>query len=151
MVVVVSGPSRPRAAVAVCADVDTVLATIRTLESAGDYTITASGASASGAYQIIDATWASWSARAGVGTKYHHAADAPAVVQDAVAADHVDDLLQRYNDVSVIPVAWYYPAAIGDDALMDAVPAQDAGNTLTPRQYQARWMQTYRSLGGSCG
>ena len=53
-----------------CGDVPRVLDTIRTLESGGDYTIKAAHASASGAYQIIDSTWAAWSAAAGVGTEY---------------------------------------------------------------------------------
>lgn len=36
---------------------EVILATIRTLESGGDYTAEAHGASASGAYQFVDGTW----------------------------------------------------------------------------------------------
>ena len=41
-------------------DVAPILATIRTLESGGDYTARAAGSSASGAYQFIDSTWANY-------------------------------------------------------------------------------------------
>ena len=129
-----------------CGDVPTVLATIRTLESGGDYTAKAQLASASGAYQIIDSTWASWSRDAGVGTEYRHASDAPPAVQDAVAAHRVTQILDSYHDVSVIPLIWYYPAVLNNPALLDILPAPEAGNRLTPRQYQTRWMTLYTSL-----
>src|SRR4051794_6800713 len=41
-------------------DVDPILATIRALESGGDYTARAAGSSASGAYQFLDSTWADY-------------------------------------------------------------------------------------------
>jgi hypothetical protein len=132
-------------AIAGCGDVPRVLDTIRTLESGGDYTVKAAHASASGAYQIIDSTWAAWSAAAGVGTEYQHASQAPPAVQDAVAGHHVRLILDQYHDVSYVPVLWYYPAAISNPALMDIVPAPEAGNTLTPRRYQTRWMDVYAS------
>ena len=132
-----------RQAIAGCGDVPRVLDTIRTLESGGNYTIKAAHASASGAYQIIDSTWAAWSAAAGVGTEYQHASQAPPAVQDVVAGRRVQQILDQYHDVSYVPVAWYYPAAITNTALMDIVPAPEAGNTLTPRQYQSRWMGVY--------
>ena len=118
---------------------------IRTLESGGDYTVKAQLASASGAYQIIDSTWASWSRDAGVGTEYRHASDAPPAVQDAVAAHRVTQILDSYHDVSVIPLIWYYPAVLNNPALLDIIPAPEAGNRLTPRQYQTRWMTLYTS------
>ena len=132
-------------AIAGCGDVPRVLDTIRTLESGGDYTVKAAHASASGAYQIIDSTWAAWSAAAGIGTEYQHASEAPPAVQDAVAGHHVQLILDQYHDVSYIPVLWYYPAAVNNPTLMDIVPAPEAGNTLTPRQYQTRWMGVYDS------
>ena len=131
--------------IAGCGDVPRVLDTIRTLESGGDYTVKAAHASASGAYQIVDSTWAAWSAAAGVGTEYQHASQAPPAVQDAVAGHHVQLILDQYHDVSNVPVLWYYPAAVSNPALMDIVPAPEAGNTLTPRQYQTRWMGDYDS------
>lgn len=132
-------------AIAACGDVSRVLDTIRTLESGGDYTAKAAHASASGAYQIIDSTWAAWSVDAGITTPYAHASDAPPDVQDAVAGYHVRLILDLYHDVSYVPLVWYYPAAIGNPVLMDSVPAPEAGNTLTPRQYQTRWMDVYNS------
>ena len=132
-------------AIAACGDVPRVLDTIRTLESGGDYTVSAAHASASGAYQIIDSTWVGWSVAAGVGTEYQHAAQAPPAVQDAVAGYHVQLILNQYHDVSYVPLAWYYPAAITNKALMDVVPAPEAGNTFTPRQYQTKWMGVYDS------
>ena len=132
-------------AIAACGDVPRVLDTIRTLESGGDYTVTAAHASASGAYQIIDSTWAGWSAAAGVGTEYQHASQAPPAVQDAVAGHHVQLIFDQYHDVNYVPLAWYYPAAIANSALMDVVPAPEAGNTFTPRQYQSKWMGVYNS------
>ena len=131
--------------IAGCGDVPRVLDTIRTLESGSNYTVTAAHASASGAYQIIDSTWAGWSRAAGIGTEYQHAAQAPPDVQDAVARYHVQLIVNQYHDVSYVPLAWYYPAAIANTALMDVVPATQAGNTLTPRQYQTKWMGVYDS------
>ena len=131
--------------IAGCGEVARVLDTIRTLESGGDYTAKAAHATASGAYQILDSTWAAWTAAAGAGTAYRHASQAPPAVQDAVAAHRVQLILDRYHDVRYVPVVWYYPAAITNPAFMDVVPAPEAGNTLTPRQYQTRWMSLYDS------
>jgi hypothetical protein len=119
---------------------DAILATIRQLESGGDYTARAAGSSASGAYQFIDPTWANYGG-------YHRAVLAPPAVQDAKAAEHVTGILAANgNDISAVPVAWYLghvpPAG---SPQWDIVPAPSAGNRLTPRQYQARWMDTYRA------
>ncbi|MGE3448815.1 MAG: peptidoglycan DD-metalloendopeptidase family protein [Microbacteriaceae bacterium] len=116
-------------------DVTLILATIRTLESGGDYSARASGSSASGAYQFIDATWANYGG-------YASAWQAPPPVQDAKAAEHVRGILDTHaGDVTTIPVVWYLghvppPGA----AAWDQVPAPDAGNRLTPREYQQRWL-----------
>jgi murein DD-endopeptidase MepM/ murein hydrolase activator NlpD len=118
-----------------------VLATIRTIESGGDYHAKASGSTASGAYQFLDSTWAGYGG-------YARAADAPPAVQDAKAADYAQAILDAHDgDVSAVPVAWYIghvpPAGSPEWGI---VPAPGAGNRLTPRQYQTKWMTTYQQL-----
>jgi Peptidase family M23/Transglycosylase-like domain len=119
-------------------ELDVVLATVRTRESGGDYTARARGSTASGAYQFIDATWAT---RGG----YARAWQAPPGVQDLKAAEHVQGILDGHNgDVTAVPVVWYIghlPAA--GDAEWDTIPSPGAGNVLTPRQYQQRWLDEY--------
>ena len=132
--------------------IDVVLATIRTLESGGNYTARASGSSASGAYQFIDTTWNTYGG-------YPHAWQAPAAVQDAKAADHVAGILDaQHGDLTAVPIVWYIghvprPAS----AVWDTVPSPASGNRLTPRQYQTRWLSEYDrqtaliASGGSSG
>jgi murein DD-endopeptidase MepM/ murein hydrolase activator NlpD len=118
------------------------MAASRYLESRGDYTAQNRFASASGAYQVIDSTWNNFGG-------YPRAYLAPPQVQDQFAYESFVAILKRYgNDVSKIPVAWYYPAAIGNPALMDIVPMPGAGNTLTPREYQTLWMKKFYELLG---
>ena len=124
--------------VTVTADIERVLATIRTLESGGDYSIRARGSTASGAYQFLDSSWDGYGG-------YLRASEAPPAVQDAKAASNVAAILDRQGgDVSAVPIVWYIghmPAA--NSAEWDNVPAPEAGNRLTPRQYQTRWMSEY--------
>ena len=128
-------------------DVAAVLATMRSLESGGDYTARARGSSASGAYQFVDGTWAAYGG-------YSQAWRAPPAVQDAKAAEHVQAILDAHDgDVAAVPVVWYLghlPAAGSPE--WDRVPAPSAGNALTPREYQRRWLDEYaRQVGGSAG
>jgi hypothetical protein len=119
-------------------DVASILATIRTLESGGDYTAQAAGSSASGAYQFLDSTWAGYGG-------YTRAADAPPATQDAKAGEYVQSILDaNHGDVSAVPVVWYLGHVPPDGAPeWDQVPAPDAGNALTPREYQQRWLAEY--------
>jgi len=115
-------------------------ATIRQVESGDDYTARAPGSSASGAYQFIDTSWAGYGG-------YARAYLAPPEVQDAKAAELIGTVLAAHdNDVSLVPVAWYLghvpPPGSSE---WDTVPAPEAGNRLTPRQYQDRWMAVYRT------
>jgi hypothetical protein len=118
-----------------------VLATIRTIESDGDYTAQAAGSSASGAYQFIDTTWGGFGG-------YPEAWMAPPAVQDAKAAINVSAVLAGQNgDVSAVPVVWYIghlPPPGSPE--WDSVPFPSAGNVLTPREYQAKWMGIYDGL-----
>jgi murein DD-endopeptidase MepM/ murein hydrolase activator NlpD len=119
--------------------VSAVLATIRQLESGGDYTAQAAGSSASGAYQFLDTTWNHYGG-------YPRAADAPPDIQDAKATEHVAHILDSNgNDTAAVPIVWYIghlPPPGSPE--WDTTPAPQAGNTLTPRQYQQRWLAAYQ-------
>lgn len=117
------------------ANLPAILATIRHLESGGDYAAQSRGSTASGAYQFLDSTWAD---HAG----FRRAWLAPPDTQDAKAIELIDTILDRHDgDVTAIPVVWYIgrvPAPGSSD--WDTVPVPEAGNRLTPRQYQQRWL-----------
>lgn len=122
--------------------IEHILATIRYLESRGDYLAPPNKGNASGAYQFIGSTWANYGG-------YAHAYLAPPEVQDERARLDVEMFLTRWNyDVSMIPVMWYYPAASKNWALMDIVPVPSAGNVLTIREYQTRWLGIFSFLSG---
>lgn len=151
--IVVGGGAPPNAttcpnAGVITGDVSTALATIRTLESGGHYDARSPGSSASGAYQYIDTTWQSWATQIGVDVApYPRAYLAPPAIQDSVAAANVTAILNTYHgDVAMVPVHWYYPAAAHNPALMDLVPHPEAGNRLTVREYQTRWLATYQHI-----
>ena len=118
--------------------IEVVLGTIRALESGGNYSAQARGFTASGAYQFLDSSWDGYGG-------YQRAADAPPATQDAKAAELVASILEQHDgDVSAVPVVWYIghlPSADSPD--WDAVPYPNAGNVLTPREYQARWLAKY--------
>jgi hypothetical protein len=119
-------------------DLHRILATIRSLESGGNYTARATGSTASGAYQFIDSSWANYGG-------YSRAWLAPPAVQDAKAAEHVTAILHRHQgDIATIPVSWYLGHLPSPGSTeWDRVPLPSAGNVLTPRQYQAKWMAAY--------
>jgi hypothetical protein len=138
------GPAAPAAlGLAVYPDqVGQILATIRYMESRGIYTSPPNAAGASGAYQYIPSTWANHGG-------YPHAYLAPPAVQDERAAQDVVRFLAEWNDdVSMIPVLWYFPAAARDPALMDRVPRPSLGNVLTIREYQQRWLGVFATFSG---
>ena len=92
-------------------DTAPILATIRTLESCGDYTARAAGSSASGAYQFIVSTWANYGGCA-------QAWPAPPAVQDAKAAENVRRALDANDgDISALPVFWYIGRLPGPTSL----------------------------------
>ena len=118
----------------------TILATIRTLESGHDYSAESRSSTASGAYQFIDGSWNGFGG-------YARAKDAPPAVQDAAAALHALSVLARTGgDVSMVPVFWYIGHAPTAEE-WDTVPPVGA-NVLTPREYQARWLDVYGQLVG---
>jgi hypothetical protein len=117
-----------------------VLATIRAIESGGDYTAESTTSSASGAYQFIDSNWGGYGG-------FARASHAPPAVQDAKAAEWAGAILARNGgDVSTLPVTWYLGhVPVGSE--WDTVPPQ-GGNRLTPRDYQDLWMRQYTALLG---
>ena len=120
-------------------EVDIVLATIRTLESANQYGIGPNKARASGAYQYIPSTWNNYGG-------FSDAFLAPPEVQDPRARADVEYFLQRFNgNVSMIPVMWYYPRAATDTTWMDRVPNPAGGNRFTVREYQTKWLNLYQA------
>ncbi len=119
-----------------------ILATIRYVESRGNYSAPPNRGNASGAYQFIASTWDGYGG-------YDHAYLAPPQVQDERAAADVTRFLAQWdNDVSMIPVMWYYPRAAREPELMDVVPVPSAGNVLTIREYQQRWLGVWAFLSG---
>jgi hypothetical protein len=134
----------PPTPIAGCTDanleVPVILETIRDIESGGNYQAHATGASASGAYQFIDSAWNNYGG-------YAHASDAPPDVQDAKATELVNNILDDQNgDITAIPVSWYIGHVPADGSSgWDTIPRPDAGNRLTPRQYQTLWMNRYET------
>ena len=119
-----------------------ILATIRYLESRGIYTLPPNKGNASGAYQFVESTWANYGG-------YQHAYLAPPHIQDERAAQDVNLFLRQFNnDVSMVPVMWYYPIAARETWRMDVVPKPEHGNKLTIREYQTRWLGVFASISG---
>lgn len=135
-----SGPAPGLCGPNVDASLAAIQATIRHLESGDDYTARAPGSSASGAYQFLDSSWGGYGG-------YARAYLAPPAVQDAKAAENITAILAaNNNDPAAVPVAWYIghvPAAGSPE--WDVVPSPGAGNRLTPREYQQKWMEVYRT------
>ncbi len=121
-----------------CGELAVILDTIRTVESGGNYTAPPNGGGASGAYQYIDSTWNDSGG-------YESAYLAPPEVQDARAASDVQSVLATYGDIAFVPVVWYWPRAATDPTQLDIVPIPGAGNRLTVREYQTRWLNVYES------
>ncbi|MFT6390837.1 MAG: hypothetical protein ACJA14_000344 [Ilumatobacter sp.] len=122
--------------------IEHILATIRYLESRGIYTLPPNKGRASGAYQFVESTWNGYAG-------YPHAYLAPTNIQDERAAKDVNMFLAQFNnDVSMIPVMWYFPIAAREPAWMDRVPKPENGNRLTIREYQTRWLGVFASISG---
>ena len=113
------------------------------MESGERYSIPPNRGGASGAYQYIASTWNNYKG-------YPHAYLAPAWVQDERALADVQAILDRWaGDVSMVPVIWYYPKAAREPTLMDQVPLPGAGNRLTVREYQQRWLDVLSFITGN--
>lgn len=126
------------------ADIEKILATIRTRESGGNYGIPhpigMPGQTASGAYAFTNGSWQGLTKKYGIGTEYSSAYLAPPPIQDAVAAKYVEEILQQAGgDVSKVPLAWY----TGNIQGKISAKALAVNNGLTPQAYQAKWMADY--------
>lgn len=131
-----------------CGGVEPILATIRQLESGNQYGrlngAAETGATASGAYQYTNGTWNNFGG-------YKRAMDAPPAVQDEKARADVERFLATHDgDVSVIPLLWYL-GHIPTTAELHSVPWASQGNTLTPAEYQTKWLAMYESKTEECG
>jgi hypothetical protein len=138
-------PAAPPAALGISApkELRDILLTIRIVESGERYDIGPNKGGASGAYQYINSTWANYQG-------FPAAHLAPPHIQDQRALMHVQGILDTWaGDVSMVPVIWYYPRAASDPTLMDQVPLPSAGNRLTVREYQHRWLDVLAFITGS--
>jgi len=134
-----AGP--PVSPVPIPADLGAILATIRAMETGGNYRTQITSSTASGAYAFLDGSWDGYGG-------YRRARDAPPAVQDAKAAWLARYILDKNNgDVTTIPVSWYI-GHVPRGAEWDTVPPVGA-NVLTPREYQARWMAMYAKVLGT--
>lgn len=52
-------------------------------------------------------------------------------------------LFATHGDVAFVPVVWYWPKAASDPTQLDIVPMEGAGNQLTVREYQQKWLELY--------
>lgn len=120
-------------------NMDAILATIRQVESGDNYNAQAPRSSASGAYQFTDATWGHFAG-------FRRAVNAPPALQDQRAIEHVNEILTRTGgDITLIGPIWYIGhTPTGTE--WDRVPFRSAGNVLTPRQYQKKWLDIYTRL-----
>jgi hypothetical protein len=132
----------PRNVTAYPNQIANILATIRYMESRGNYLAPPNKGRASGAYQFITSTWNNYAG-------YRDAYLAPPAIQDERAAADVTKFLAQWNnDVSMIPVMWYLPSAAQYVDRMDIVPVPTAGNVLTVREYQQRWLAVWATISG---
>lgn len=129
-------------------NVPVFLAGERQVESGGNYQAT-SGGGASGAYQYINATWASEARSAGY-PQYANgpAAAAPPPIQDAVAGYNAGHLFATFHNWWWVAEAWYEPQWAGNPAEQSSVPYPSAGNTLTMAGYAQK---VYAAMAASTG
>ena len=121
-------------------NVQRILATIRALESGGNYSADNPNSSAFGAYQFLASTYAGLARRFG-----YSATDLSASTQDAIAGRYVQEILSRYHgDLRAVPATWYVGSY--NPANLNYVPG--GGNTLTVADYVSRWLAKYGSIEG---
>lgn len=120
------------------------LAAERTHES-GRYTTNSNPGGASGAYQFEPTTWSSNATEAGYGQYAGGAAyQAPAAVQDAVAAYHATQMYKAYGGTwQKVAEGWYYPADVGK---VGVVPIPGTNGTVTITSYGSGVVTTMNQI-----
>ncbi len=118
--------------------VQRALATIRMMESGGNYSAQNPTSSASGAYQFLDTTWGGYGG-------YPRAKNAPPSVQDRKAAELVQAIQRRFGpDPKWIPASWY--AGMAGAASIDWNTVLPGGNKSSIAQYVQKWLATYERI-----
>lgn len=128
--------------------IDRILATIRGMESGGNYQQLNKTATASGAYQYVNGTWVTKSKAVSGANSYPRAYQAPPSVQDAVAEADVRAILSATgNHLAAVPVMWYYPISWPprEGTNKGEIDYTPPGNPLTVRQYAEAWLKRYYS------
>jgi len=129
-------------------NVNDIMSTIKIRESGGDYTAKNSGSSASGAYQYINSTWQAEATKAGIdwqGNGWTSAYMAPASVQDTVAKNNIQNILNSNNgNINAVPNVWYTGNPQGNMTASQIA----ANNGLTSQQYTSKWLADYAKVTG---
>jgi uncharacterized protein (TIGR02594 family) len=121
-------------------DPNKILSTIRQMESGNSYTAQNPTSSASGAYQFIDSTWQSLTKKAGIGTEFKSAKDAPPAIQDQIAQMHLQEILAKSGgDISKVPTAWFTGNVQGKSSAVSPEQVQ---------KYVQKWMGIYSGMPG---
>jgi hypothetical protein len=121
-------------------ETDKILATIKQMESGNNYQAQNPTSSASGAYQFIDSTWQSLTKKAGIGTEYKSAKEAPAAIQDQIAQMYLQEIMGKAGgDLSKIPTAWFTGNVQGKSSAVSQEQVQ---------KYVQKWMGIYSGMPG---
>lgn len=132
-------------------NIDAIAATIRKMESGGDYANLGHGTGgASGAYQFEPQTWQGLSkqfaSQVPQASMYSYAAAAPADIQDKIAKLYISQILtQNNNNVAAVPAVWYVGSVQAAENQWNTTPA---GNKITVGDYVHKWLDAFHGISG---